>query len=58
LEALVTPEMRRFALKSLFPTLAQEVQRLTGSGPRFECYTTDDGADRRVVVVRWLTDHF
>jgi hypothetical protein len=58
LEALVTPEMRRFALKSLFPTLAQEVQRLTGSGPRFDCYTTDDGADRRVVVVRRLTDHF
>ncbi|KAJ7334732.1 hypothetical protein DFH08DRAFT_879250 [Mycena albidolilacea] len=42
LEALVTPEMRRFALKSLFPTLAQEMQRLTGSGPRFDCYTTDD----------------
>ncbi|KAJ6589095.1 hypothetical protein B0H19DRAFT_1248657 [Mycena capillaripes] len=42
-EARITPEMRRFAQTSLFPTLAAETQRLCGTAPRFEFHTDGDG---------------
>jgi hypothetical protein len=49
-EARITPEIRRFAQTSLFPTLAQESQRLSGTTPRWEFSTDGDGENHSIVL--------
>ncbi|KAJ6632559.1 hypothetical protein B0H10DRAFT_1977804 [Mycena sp. CBHHK59/15] len=49
-EAKVTPEMRGFTLKVVFPTLAAEAQRIGGGAPHFEYTTTEDAHGCKLLV--------